>query len=67
MRTHRPHAAHPNTPGRAAAPLHPPSTMRNISIGVRLSCTVISIFVAFSIAFIVFQQYREKEFKIDSL
>ena len=41
--------------------------MRNISIGVRLSCTVISIFVAFSIAFIVFQQYREKEFKIDSL
>lgn len=41
--------------------------MRKINIGQRLYFSVLSIFLAFSVAFIVFQQEREKQYKIDFL
>ena len=41
--------------------------MNQFSIGARLSTVVVSIFVVFAVAFIIFQQNREKEFKVDTL
>ena len=41
--------------------------MRNINVGLRIYLSVITIFVAFAVAFIIFQQRREKEFKVESL
>lgn len=40
---------------------------RHTSLGQRLSATVILIFLVFAAGFIVFQQAREKEFKIETL
>jgi len=40
---------------------------RHLSLGKRLSATVILIFLVFASAFIIFQQTREKEFKIETL
>ena len=42
------------------------ATMR-ISFGTKLYLSVLSVFLAFAVAFIVFQQTREKQFKIDTL
>ncbi len=41
--------------------------MRNITIGLRIYFSVIAIFLAFAVAFIIFQQQREKEYKVESL
>ena len=41
--------------------------MKRVTIGKRLYLTVLSIFLVFAVAFIVFQQRREKEYKIDTL
>ena len=38
-----------------------------ISVGNKLYLSVLSVFVLFAAAFIVFQQSREKQYKIDSL
>lgn len=38
-----------------------------LSIGTRLYLSVLSLFLLFAIAFMVFQQYREKQYKIDTL
>ena len=39
----------------------------NISVGNKLYLSVLSVFILFAAAFIVFQQNREKQYKIDSL
>lgn len=41
--------------------------MRNTSVGRRLFWGVLSLFLLFAVLFIVFQQSREKEFKIEML
>src|SRR5574344_2743587 len=41
--------------------------MKRISVGHRLYISVPSLFLLFAVLFIVFQQTREKEFKIDTL
>ena len=41
--------------------------MRKISVGTRLYASVMAIFLLFAIAFIVFQQVREKQYKIELL
>lgn len=41
--------------------------MKRTSVGNKLYLTVLSIFLVFAVAFIVFQQRREKEYKIDTL
>lgn len=41
--------------------------MRKISVGTRLYASVMAIFLLFAIAFIVFQQVREKLYKIELL
>lgn len=41
--------------------------MGHVSIGRKLFLTVVSLFLIFSVLFIVFQQAREKEYKIDML
>lgn len=41
--------------------------MEKISVGQRLLASVLAVFLVFAIAFIIFQQNREKEFKIDML
>lgn len=41
--------------------------MKRVTIGKKLYLTVLSIFLVFAVAFIVFQQRREKEYKIDTL
>ena len=38
-----------------------------LTIGTRLYLTVLSLFVVFAVAFIVFQQNREKQFKVETL
>ncbi len=38
-----------------------------ISIGTKLYMSVLSVFLVFAVAFIVFQQTREKQFKVDTL
>jgi len=43
------------------------SKKRNISVGNKLSLSVLSVFLLFAVAFIVFQQIREKQYKIASL
>lgn len=41
--------------------------MRKISVGTRLYASIMAIFLLFAIAFIVFQQVREKQYKIELL
>ena len=41
--------------------------MKVISVGNKLYLTVLSLFVVFAVAFIVFQQAREKQYKIGLL
>lgn len=41
--------------------------MKRLSIGNRLYLSVMALFLFFAVAFIVFQQYREKQYKIDTL
>lgn len=41
--------------------------MRKISVGTRLYISIMAIFLLFAIAFIVFQQVREKQYKIELL
>lgn len=41
--------------------------MRKISVGTRLYASVMAIFLLFAISFIVFQQVREKQYKIELL
>lgn len=38
-----------------------------ISVGTKLYLSVLSVFLAFAVSFIIFQQAREKQFKIDTL
>ena len=38
-----------------------------ISVGKKLYLSILSVFLVFAVAFIVFQQDREKQFKIDTL
>lgn len=40
---------------------------KGLSIGMRLYLSVFALFLLFAVAFIVFQQYREKQYKIDTL
>lgn len=40
---------------------------KRISIGTRLYLSVLSLFILFAVAFIIFQQYREKQYKIETL
>lgn len=40
---------------------------KRLTIGNRLYLSVLSIFLLFAVSFIVFQQYREKQYKISSL
>ncbi len=40
---------------------------RKLSIGTKLYLSVLSLFLLFAVAFMVFQQYREKQYKIDTL
>ena len=42
-------------------------TMKTISVGHKLYLYVLSLFLAFAVAFIVFQQAREKQYKVDLL
>ncbi len=41
--------------------------MRSFSVGHRLFATVLAIFLAFAVSFIIFQWNREKQYKIDLL
>lgn len=41
--------------------------LKRLTIGNRLYLSVLSLFLLFAVAFIVFQQYREKQYKISSL
>ena len=41
--------------------------MKKISIGNKLYFSVLSVFILFAAAFIVFQQTREKQYKTDRL
>ena len=38
-----------------------------ISVGKKIYFSILSVFLVFAVAFIVFQQDREKQFKIDTL
>ena len=38
-----------------------------ISVGTKLYLSVLSVFLVFAVAFIVFQQTREKQYKVDTL
>lgn len=40
---------------------------KRLSIGMRLYLSVLSLFLVFAVAFIVFQQYREKQYKVQTL
>lgn len=40
---------------------------RKLTIGTRLYLSVLSLFLLFAVAFMVFQQYREKQYKVDTL
>lgn len=40
---------------------------KRLSIGMRLYLSVLSLFLVFAVAFIVFQQYREKQYKIATM
>ena len=41
--------------------------MRRVSVGQRLYMSVLSVFLVFAVAFIVFQLYREKQYKVNLL
>lgn len=41
--------------------------MKQLSIGNKLYLSVVSIFLLFAVAFIVFQQNREKQYKVETL
>ena len=38
-----------------------------ISVGTKLYFSVLSLFLLFAVSFIIFQQTREKQYKIDTL
>ncbi len=40
---------------------------RRITIGTKLYLSVLSLFLVFAVAFIVFQQYRERQYKVGTL
>ncbi len=40
---------------------------KKMSIGNKLYLSVLSLFMLFAVAFMVFQQYREKQYKVDTL
>jgi len=40
---------------------------RKLTIGTKLYLSVLSLFLLFAVAFMVFQQYREKQYKVDTL
>lgn len=40
---------------------------KKLSIGNKLYLSVLSLFLLFAVAFIVFQQYREKQYKVETL
>ena len=44
-----------------------PKTMFRTSVGTRLYVSVLSVFIVFAAAFIIFQHAREREYKINSL
>lgn len=41
--------------------------VKKLSIGNKLYLSVLSLFLLFAVAFIVFQQYREKQYKVETL
>lgn len=41
--------------------------MRKLSIGHKLYVSIMAVFLTYSVAFIIFQQNREKQYKIDTL
>ena len=41
--------------------------VRSVSVGNKFYLTVLSLFLVFAVAFIVFQQAREKQYKIGLL
>ena len=41
--------------------------MGRLSVGMKLYASIMTIFVLFAVAFMIFQQSREKQFKIDTL
>lgn len=43
------------------------SGKHKMKIGTRMYLSVLALFLLFAVAFIVFQQYREKQYKIDTL
>ena len=44
-----------------------PLPMGRLSVGMKLYASIMTIFVLFAVAFMIFQQSREKQFKIDTL
>lgn len=40
---------------------------KRFSIGNKLYLSVVSLFLIFAVSFVVFQQYREKQYKVDTL
>ena len=40
---------------------------KQLSIGSKLYFSVLLLFLLFAVAFIVFQQYRERQYKIETL
>lgn len=40
---------------------------KRVSIGNKLYLSVVSLFLIFAVSFVVFQQYREKQYKVDTL
>ena len=48
-------------------PYPPKLLIMKISVGKKLYLSILSVFLVFAVAFIVFQQEREKQFKIDTL
>ena len=41
--------------------------MKRISVGTKLHLTVMLVFLSFTVAFTMFQHFREKQYKIDNL
>ncbi len=53
--------------GYGRMPYPPKLLIMKISVGKKLYLSILSVFLVFAVAFIVFQQEREKQFKIDTL
>ena len=56
-----------NLRGYGRMPYPPKLLIMKISVGKKLYLSILSVFLVFAVAFIVFQQDREKQFKIDTL